>query len=413
MNTRAENITPSMLTWARETAGLSVEDAASKLGLKSSAKATATDQLEAYERGDAKPTRNQLMKIASTYRRPLSVFYRQIPPAEGDQGEDFRTLSAAVSNKETALFKAILRDIRTRQDMVKSILEDDEEHQKRSFVGSMPVTSNTVGAVQSIQQVLGINEYHEFQRKLNSPDKLLSALRQKVEDIGVFVLYVGNLGSYHTNVSTRVFRGIAIADEIAPFIVINDQDAVPARSFTLIHELVHLFTGSTGVSNAPSVFRGEERKTRIERFCNDVASEFLLPEESFADVQPLTSSDQAAETIRYVASDANVSESMTAYRFWRANRIDDWIYRQLVAIYTARWRSTKAKTNLVDQSSKSGPSYYTVRRHKLGKALVSLVGRTLRDENLTHTKAAMILGVNPGNVETLLKGARTESSSVL
>ena len=413
MITRAENITPSILTWARETAGLSVEDAASKLGLKSSTKATAIDKLEAYERGDAKPTRNQLLKIASTYRRPLSVFYRLTPPVEGDQGEDFRTLSAAVSNKETALFNAILRDIRTRQDMVKSILEDEEESQRKPFVGSMPVTSGTENAVQSIQQVLGIDEYLSFRQKLNSPAKLLAALRQKVEDIGVFVLYVGNLGSHHTNVSARVFRGIAIADEIAPFIVVNDQDAVPARSFTLIHELVHLFTGSTGVSNAPSMFTGEERNTRIERFCNDVASEFLLPEVSIANVQLLTSYDTAVDTIRYVARDANVSESMTAYRFWRANRIDDEIYRQLVATYMTRWRNTETKNNLVDQSNKSGPSYYTVRRHKLGKALISLVGRTLKAENLTHTKAAMILGVNPGNVESLLKGARTESSSFL
>ena len=149
MITRAENITPSILTWARETAGLSVEDAASKLGLKSSAKATAIDKLEAYERGDAKPTRNQLLKIALTYRRPLSVFYRLTPPVKGDQGEDFLTLSATVSNKETALFNAILRDIRTRQDMVKSILEDEEESQGKPFVGSMPVTSGTENAVQS------------------------------------------------------------------------------------------------------------------------------------------------------------------------------------------------------------------------------------------------------------------------
>ncbi len=402
-----------MLSWARETAGLSIEDAASKLGLKSSAKATAIDKLEAFERGDAKPTRTQLLKIASTYRRPLSVFYRFTPPVEGEQGEDFRTFSGAVSKKETALFKAILRDMRKRQDMVKSILEDDEDVQKRSFVGSIPVTYDTVDAVQAIQQVLGIDEYHDFRKNLNTPDKLLSALRQKVEDIGVFVLFAGNLGSHHTNVSARVFRGIAIADEIAPFIVINDQDAVPARSFTLIHELVHLFTGSSGVSNDPSMVLGEERKTRVERFCNDVASEFLLPEASFSDVHPLTSHDQAAETIRNVALDANVSESMTAYRFWRSNRIDDRIYRQLVATYSSRWRNTEAKHNLVDQSSKSGPSYYTVRRHKLGKALVILVGRTLRDESLTHTKAAMILGVNPGNVESLLKGARTESGSVL
>ena len=104
---------------------------------------------------------------------------------------------------------------------------------------------------------------------------------------------------------------------------------------------------------------------------------------------------------------------MTAYRFWRANRIDDGIYRQLVATYMARWRNTETQNDLVDQSTKSGPSYYTVRRHRLGKALIGLVGRTLKAENITHTKAAMILGVNPGNVESLLKGARTESSSFL
>ena len=412
MTTRAENITPSILTWARETAGLSVEDAASKLGLRSSAKATAIDKLEAYERGDAKPTRNQLLKIASTYRRPVSVFYRLTPPVEGDKGEDFRTLSAAVSQKETARFNAILCDIRTRQDMVKSILEDEDESQRKPFVGSMSVTSGSENAVQSIQQVLGIGDYLSFRKKLNTPTKLLAALRQKVEDIGVFVLFVGNLGSHHTNVSARVFRGIAIADEIAPFIVVNDQDAVPARSFTLIHELVHLFTGSTGVSDAPSMYIGEARKTRVERFCNDVASKFLLPEESLANVQHLISYDLAAETIRNVASDANVSESMTAYRFWRANRIDNGIYRQLVATYTTRWRSTEVKSNLVNQSNKPGPSYYTVRRHRLGKALIGLVGRNLKNENLTHTKAAMILGVKAGNVESLLEGVKTGSSSI-
>jgi hypothetical protein len=35
-----------------------------------------------------------------------------------------------------------------------------------------------------------------------------------------------------------VFRGFAPADDLAPFIVINDND--PAHSFTLLHELVHI-----------------------------------------------------------------------------------------------------------------------------------------------------------------------------
>jgi hypothetical protein len=58
----------------------------------------------------------------------------------------------------------------------------------------------------------------------------------------VFVLLVGDLGSHHSPLSQEVFRGFALADKRVPFIVINDQDAKTARSFTLIHELTHIFS---------------------------------------------------------------------------------------------------------------------------------------------------------------------------
>ena len=51
----AEQINPRMLTWARETAGLSVEEAAASLGLKDSAKATAAEKLLALEAGRRDP----------------------------------------------------------------------------------------------------------------------------------------------------------------------------------------------------------------------------------------------------------------------------------------------------------------------------------------------------------------------
>jgi hypothetical protein len=41
-------------------------------------------------------------------------------------------------------------------------------------------------------------------------------LRTQVERTGVFVLLIGNLGSHHSNVSVEVFRGFALADDVAP-----------------------------------------------------------------------------------------------------------------------------------------------------------------------------------------------------
>lgn len=106
---------------------------------------------------------------------------------------------------------ALLRDIRARQDLVRAILEDDEDARRLDFTGSLQAGDNAIAAANRIRTSLG-----------------------------VFVLLIGTLGSYHSNISKKVFRGFAIADDLAPFIVINDQDARTARSFTLTHELVHL-----------------------------------------------------------------------------------------------------------------------------------------------------------------------------
>ena len=410
---RAENITPRILTWAREKTGLSVEDAAIRLGLKSTTRGTAIEKLEAFERGDVKPTRKQLLKIAATYRRPLTTFYRVNPPVTGNRGEDFRTMAGAVTKEEAGLLDALLRDIRARQDMVRSILEDDEDVRPLVFVGSIQVTRNIVDTAQLIRRELEITDDDINRHGLNIPNALpFKALRERVENIGVFVLLVGNLGSHHTNISERIFRGFAISDDIAPFIVINDQDAVSARSFTLVHELAHIFMGSTGVSDAPSTVASSTESARVERFCNDVASEFLLPSETIQGFDRFENFDFAAGAIAKVAEEQKVSEAMVAYRFWRIGYISDGIYQELVAAYTARWKDIKLKSReRAREENLSGPSYYAVRKHRLGNALIDLVGRTLRSNELTHTKAAKMLGVKPVNVEPLLRGVQSVSGS--
>ena len=401
---RADNINPAMLAWARETAGLSFSDAARRIGLLESSRASPQQKLEALERGDLKPTRKQLTRIASTYRRPLTAFYRLSPPRPPSRGEDFRTLSAAVSPAESALLDALLRDIRVRHDMVRAILEDDEESERTtSFVGSMPLSVSIEEAAGEIRRVLRFEETGSASRR-PSPGKLFDALRQRVEQTSTFVLLLGDLGSHHTSINERVFRGFAIADDLAPFIVINDQDAVTARSFTLIHEFAHLLVGSTGVSNAPSTVSPQTPAARVERFCNDVAGEFLLPRASLPVLRTLTTMEAATEAITALASSLSISEAMVAYRFWRTDRISGPLYRELTGALSKRWHdSRERRRERAREESAYGPSYYTVRRHRLGAPLIELVGRTLKAGELTHTKAARILGVKPSNVEALLR----------
>lgn len=408
---RAENINPAILTWARETAGLSLDEAAERIGLSTSQQTSASEKLEALERGDKKPTRTQLIRMASIYRRPLTAFYMSDRPRPGDRGEDFRTLAGPVSKQEAALLDALLRDIRARQDMVRSILEDEDDVRRLDFVGSLAVDNRITDVAEHIRGALGIKDPEAF-RRYNSPNALFEDLRARTETLGVFVLLIGNLGSHHTNISERVFRGFAIADEIAPFIVINDQDARTARSFTLIHELVHIFVGSSGVSAAPATGQAETPIARVERFCNDVAGEVLLPTAGLPEVGPIVNTEDAADIIGEVAENQNVSAPMVAYRFWRTGRISEEIYRELYALYSARWQAQRQRNReLAREEEDGGPSYYVVRRHRLGRALISLVGRTLRANELTHTKAAKMLGVSPSSVEPLLKDVKSVGGS--
>ena len=70
---------------------------------------------------------------------------------------------------------------------------------------------------------------------------------------------MGNLGTHHTDIDVRIFRGFALADDVAPFVVINEKDSRAAWSFTLLHELVHILLGETGIS-------GYNSNAEIERF---------------------------------------------------------------------------------------------------------------------------------------------------
>lgn len=56
------------------------------------------------------------------------------------------------------------------------------------------------------------------------------------------------LGNTHRKLEVSEFRGFVISDAYAPVVFINSSDAPTARLFTLLHELAHIWIGSSGVS---------------------------------------------------------------------------------------------------------------------------------------------------------------------
>ena len=413
---RANNINPAILVWARKTAGLELEEAADRLAfIKPTKEESAAQRLLAFESGERRPTRNQLLTFASVYRRPLLTFYMKKPPKRGDRGEDYRQTAGRVSRRDNSLLDALLRDIRARQEMVRSLLEDEEETRDLRFVGSASIDQGAGAVAASIAATLQFDHERREARRGNA-DALFKTLRRQAESAGLFVLLIGDLGSYHTELSAEVFRGFAISDRIAPFVVINDKDARAARSFTLVHELTHIWLDESGVSGAPSPDRPQSLHDRIERFCNDVAGEFLLPAAALREqsARPDAGVKQsAADVIQALADDWSVSEPMVAYRLNRIGLVETTIYRELVADYAARWQQHRRRQRDQYRDSEGGPNPHVVKRIKLGNALLDVVRRTLRDNTLTHTKAAKLLGVKTGSVEPLLRGYEQKRGSMM
>jgi len=399
---RADNINPEILAWARETAGLSLEDAAARIGISATATLSAAEKLEEIESGAKSPTRNQLSKFASVYRRPLITFYMAQPPAKAPRGEDFRTLPFEVPARENAMLDTLLRNVRARQEMVKGLIEDDDDREPLEFVGSTAMSRGVQFVVDSIAAKLG---FDTTTRRTGTAEDLFKDLRKRAEGSGIFVLLIGDLGHHTSVISERVFRGFAIADPVAPFVVINDQDARTARSFTLIHELAHIWLGQTGVSGTEAEVQTTTRQGQIEQFCNDVAGRFLLPDAIFA-TRPDIRADDVRGTMNVISGIAGlwrVSEPMVAYRIRRLGWITGSVYSELVGQYAARWQSTRETAREGARDTDGGPSYYTVKQFKLGDALLAVIHAAMRSNNITHTKAAKILGVNPSSVEPLLK----------
>lgn len=389
-------ITPEILVWARETAGYELFEAAHRLGLADGKTATGEEKLAAYERGEKEPSRSLLLKMSKQYRRPLLTFYLDAPPERADRGEDFRTLHRAVDPSENGMVDALVRKIKARQEVLREALAYEQDHDALAFIGSYSIDQGVDGLVSQIKTASGFDL--TAYRANRSQEAAFQYLRDCIENLGVFSVLIGNLGSHHTNLSAEIFRGFAIADSVAPFVVINSQDAKSAWPVTLLHEVAHLWLGQTGISGAAS-----ERD--VERFCDRVASELLVPEAELPNAfsaESLRSFESAAESIWRFASERKVSSTLVAFRLMDRGNLSQDSFRKLGAFFYDKWRSQKEIQKQKAKENDGGPSYFVVKRMQNGKALMRASERLLRSGELSTTQAAIVLGVRALKVGSLL-----------
>jgi Zn-dependent peptidase ImmA (M78 family) len=342
------------------------------------------------ENGDLSPTRNQLVKMSTKYRRPLVVFYLPNIPRPSDKGQDFRTLPRGQEGVGEKLLDALIRQMQTRQELVKSALQEADDAEELAFVGGSSVENGERRLSEVIGEVLCFIR-DDFRAERNV-DNAFKALRAATERIGIFVILAGNLGSHHSAIPVSTFRGFSLADKVAPFIVINENDSRSAWSFTLLHELTHILLGQTGIS-------GYGSQQRIESFCDSVAAAFLIQEAEIRGLWNRISRDNidSLEAITEFAEAYNVSRKMVAFNLLKLRLIDSGQYRDIER------RLDLDREAAVAQPRRGTPDYYVVRQHRVGPGLVSAVTKLFTEGMLSSTKAGQVLGVKPTGVSRMLR----------
>jgi Zn-dependent peptidase ImmA (M78 family) len=141
------------------------------------------------------------------------------------------------------------------------------------FVGSADLRHNPAKAAAKMREALRFDV--DERRKMGTWGEAARRFVEQAEELGVLVMVNGVVGSNtHRKLDPDEFRGFALSDPLAPVVFINGADSKSAQMFTLAHELAHLWLGKSALSD---VGPASEPSEKIERWCNEVAAELLVP----------------------------------------------------------------------------------------------------------------------------------------
>ena len=249
------------------------------------------------------PTIPQAKALAYSLRVPFAGLYMPsslIPIPSLPSLHNKRSISGGTIIDNSRLNLAIIDILREREYLIKT----DEELNLRGVCFSMSTTSTDIKEWASyIRKYLQLSITDQY--RCPTTRQFYLYVRKKVEDAGAFV-------QCFSHVPVEDARGIAIYYDYLPVIGLNDDDRFPAKSFSIIHELVHLMKRKSTVCNDMYDSRSSDQE---EIFCNAVAGEVLVPEVALRhEIAPYHSLEITLAVVEQIANRFSVSKEVILRR---------------------------------------------------------------------------------------------------
>lgn len=300
---------------------------------------------------------------------------------------DLRTVGGAPVEKPSVNLIETIQHALQRQAWYADY-QQEQGAQPLPFVGRFKASVNPSSVAADIRQVLGI-DVEQGQRQWEVYHR---ELIQAAERAGILVMRSGIVGNNtRRKLDVGEFRGFAISHATAPVIFINAADAPAARLFTLLHELAHIWLGSSGISNAAN---GNTRTEEVA--CNAIAGEFLAPAEAFQSAWANASPDWPVR-LGELARRFHVSQLVVARRALDLGLINRDTYNHFYLAELERFR----------QAESQGGSYYRNAGSKNSTRFAKAVIAEAFSGRLMLRDAGKLLGVQPANLRAFAEPAET------
>jgi len=359
-------VKPQLLRWACDRAGFDSADVAEHI-----------PQLSAWESGAAKPTLKQVERFARTVHVPVGYLFLQEPPVEQIPIPDFRTVgNEYIGHPSPDLLETIYL-CQQRQEWYREYARSMGET-ACPFVGAANVAQDVVTVAGRIRQALKFDL--DARRRMRTWEEALRQFIEQTDAAGVMVMVNGVVSSNnHRKLDPDEFRGFVLSDPLAPLVFINGSDTKSAQMFTLAHEMAHIWLGETGLFDIGPV---GTPSSRIERWCNAVAAEMLVPLEAL--------SGEYRETDDLPGEATRLARCFKVSTLVILRRIHDAGHLTQDALWTAY---NEELERLMAIPKGSGGNFYWTQAARVSKRFASAVVSSALEGRASFTESFRMLGI--------------------
>ena len=367
-------VSPEVLRWARERAGVAREDLAARFR-----------KLPEWESGETQPTLKQLEAFARAVHVPFGYLFLSEPPEEAIPIPDFRTFAGRAVTRPSPNLLDTIYACQERQSWYREFARVVGERVP-GFVGSASLDTPPESVAAQIRETLGLDVV--ARHKCSTLTDALRLFIRKADEFGVLVMVSGIvMSNTRRPLDPAEFRGFALCDPLAPLVFVNGKDTKAAQMFTLAHELAHIWLGASALSNLGTAPGQGFRKEEV--WCNAVAAEFLVPLE---DLRPdLRRNEPLPDALSRLARTFKVSRLVILRRLLDA----DWLTR---GNFDAAWTQENERLRKLVQTDSVGGNFHRTTVARVGRRFArALMVSTLEGQTL-YRDAFRMLGVR--SIET-------------